>query len=228
MIPNVDFVRNTFFHFKRTIDEFNGIEIPFNFKFTVRKMKRTNGYVRYNRSIDGKITPYMLCISSTFDVPKEFIEDTILHEMIHLYCMNYNLIDGAVGHGKSFVKIMNDLNKKYNRNIDVVADFNDIKDRIVTTKVSTFIRFKNSRGITVIYKIYERKMLQFAKFFAERGFTIIDIISSNHKSFAFLPEHKTFPKVSISSLNYEKVCNQITNEFSVVMDTETLNKMIKL
>ena len=52
-------------------------------------------------------------------IPVELrIEDTIIHEMIHYY-IGYNRLEDASAHGPLFLSIMNEINRKFGRNLTV-------------------------------------------------------------------------------------------------------------
>jgi hypothetical protein len=63
-------------------------------------------------------TDFVLKISVQTDLPEQELEDTILHEMIHYYILSYQMHDTSA-HGEIFVRMMNDLNRKYGRHITV-------------------------------------------------------------------------------------------------------------
>ncbi len=80
------------------------------------------GSVRYKkqRAASGEVRPtdITLTISAFYDLPERETDDTILHEMIHLYIICNRTPDSSV-HGELFRKIMNDINLRFSRNITV-------------------------------------------------------------------------------------------------------------
>ena len=52
------------------------------------------------------------------DLPENVIEDTILHEMIHYYILSNQMQDTGP-HGKLFIAKMQEINRKFNRNLSV-------------------------------------------------------------------------------------------------------------
>jgi len=83
---------------------------------------RALGMLKYERKRDlsGNVTcgNFRILISTRYDLPQEQIEDTIIHEMIHLYIAYNNLKDTST-HGDRFKYHMNIINHKYNRNVTV-------------------------------------------------------------------------------------------------------------
>ena len=61
---------------------------------------------------------FRLRINTRVDLPEREIEDTIIHEMIHYY-IGYNKLEDASAHGPLFLSIMNEINRKFGRNLTV-------------------------------------------------------------------------------------------------------------
>jgi hypothetical protein len=80
------------------------------------------GCLRYKkeRRILGRtrFSGFTLSISAFYDLPQEEIDDTILHEMIHLYILSRNIKDDSP-HGRMFRQIMHELNSRFGRHITV-------------------------------------------------------------------------------------------------------------
>ncbi|KAH8387410.1 hypothetical protein KR093_006930, partial [Drosophila rubida] len=57
--------------------------------------------------------------------PRKDLVETLLHEMIHAYCFVLNIHEGNGGHGPSFKRIMNTINKVAGTNITVYHSFHD-------------------------------------------------------------------------------------------------------
>lgn len=67
---------------------------------------------------NNRCTDFTLSISSFYDLPQEEIDDTLLHEMIHLYIASRNLKDDS-SHGRLFRQKMDELNSRFGRHINV-------------------------------------------------------------------------------------------------------------
>ena len=61
---------------------------------------------------------FSLHINSRYDYQPDIIDDTIIHEMIHLYIL-YNGIKDNAPHGVVFKQIMNTINNTHNRHVSV-------------------------------------------------------------------------------------------------------------
>jgi len=84
------------------------------------------GHLRYRRkrSLLGRVTysDFVLTISSRFDMPEEEVQDTIIHEMIHLYILSSGIRDTS-SHGKVFRAWMQKINTEYGRHITISHRF---------------------------------------------------------------------------------------------------------
>lgn len=61
---------------------------------------------------------FTLHVNSRFDLPQQVIDDTIIHEMIHLY-IHFNRITDTAPHGEKFRAVMNAINHRHGRNISI-------------------------------------------------------------------------------------------------------------
>lgn len=61
-------------------------------------------------------TDYVLRISTKYDIEEAEVQDTVIHEMIHLYIAFFNVRDDSA-HGQVFRAIMKIINEKYGRNV---------------------------------------------------------------------------------------------------------------
>lgn len=83
--------------------------------------RRTLGTLRYRRQQKaGKVSysDYTITISSRLDLPQDVVEDTLIHEMIHLY-LCVNCLDDSSAHGSRFRAMMNAINSRHHRHITV-------------------------------------------------------------------------------------------------------------
>lgn len=61
---------------------------------------------------------FRLRFNTRADIPEREMEDTVIHEMIHLYILSRGIRDTSA-HGKVFRSMMADINAKYGRHITV-------------------------------------------------------------------------------------------------------------
>lgn len=126
------------------------------------RMSRARTYLgqlgfKRRRKLWGKWEYYdfVLRISTRMDLPEQEVEDTLLHEMIHLYIAYHHLKDTST-HGQIFRKLMNDLNQRFDRHITVSHRktqeelAQDTQRRAHLICVSTFR--SGERGITIAAK----------------------------------------------------------------------------
>ena len=59
-----------------------------------------------------------LKISSHYDMTKEELDDTLLHEMIHYYIFHKRITDTSP-HGRVFRQLMHDINSRYGRHVTI-------------------------------------------------------------------------------------------------------------
>lgn len=61
---------------------------------------------------------FHLTLSQRYDVDESVMEDTVIHEMIH-YWIHFKRITDSSSHGPQFRRIMNEINRRFGRHIDV-------------------------------------------------------------------------------------------------------------
>ena len=104
---------------------------------------------------------FVLRFNTRIELPEREIEDTIIHEMIH-YHIALNNIKDASTHGPVFRRIMNDVNRKYGRNVSVSHKTTDEqKEQLIDKKshwhVVAFVRLNDGRvGLKVIPRVLPR------------------------------------------------------------------------
>ncbi len=91
-------------------------------RLRVGKSRRMLGSVRYRRVATArgksKVENISLTISAAYDLPPQEIDDTILHEMIHLYILSLPQRDTST-HGTLFRSMMRDFNQRYGCHITI-------------------------------------------------------------------------------------------------------------
>lgn len=118
MKPHLDFLYKKF-------DEFNHLmfsdELP-QIPIILTRSARSLGYLKFRKiriGNEAKIKVETLGISSVYDRSQFEIEDTLLHEMIHLLQFVRNKYGEESQHGAFFRAEMNRLNNTFDRNIKI-------------------------------------------------------------------------------------------------------------
>ena len=109
------------------------------------------------RTLLGAIKNYdfVLRISIRTDLPEQEVEDTLLHEMIHLYIASKQLRDTSA-HGRLFRQLMTEINSRHGRHITIshrrtaAEQEQDTQHRLHLLCVSTFE--SGEQGITIAAK----------------------------------------------------------------------------
>jgi len=155
-------MKATIDYIKRKFGEYN--ELCFEGKLKPLPFKLSNsrtmlGQVRFMREKNPDDTwhyyGFVFAISNLLDLPEKEIEDTILHEMIHYYILSNQMQDTSP-HGEIFVRIMKDINRRFDRNISIVhratKEEHD-KDTQVRQHIICVCRMRgNQMGITIATK----------------------------------------------------------------------------
>lgn len=123
MIVTITFLRQKFEEFNRLCFE-NSLP-PIELRIgSARKMLGSFRYPsRYPSSAKRGVGECRITVSNRFDSPQKFIEDTIIHEMIH-YWIWIQHIDDEPSHGPTFRRKMHEINRRFNRNIEVRTPVN--------------------------------------------------------------------------------------------------------
>lgn len=110
---------------KRKFREFNTLcfsgtlpELPMRMSGGGRAMGVFVHPSRYPDRLPRGVGECHMRISNRYDLPEREIEDIIIHEMIHYYIW-YSRIEDASAHGPAFRRIMNDINRKFGRNLHI-------------------------------------------------------------------------------------------------------------
>ncbi|MBR1872688.1 MAG: SprT-like domain-containing protein [Bacteroidales bacterium] len=158
MQATLPYVQSRFREFNESI--FGGAltEIPVQ----ISRAKTFVGCIAYKkrRSLLGgtRYYDFRMKINGRADLPEAELEDTIIHEMIHLYIYQKGLRDTST-HGKVFREMMDGINSRFGRHITIShkgddASFVDSRPRL---RVVAVVTLKDGRtGIKVIPRKAER------------------------------------------------------------------------
>lgn len=155
-------MRATLEYIKQKFDEYNhqmfeGKLKPLPFKLSNAKSFLGAMFFQRKRNADGTwhYDGFVLKISTVLDLPEEVVEDTIIHEMIHYYIMSNQMQDTAP-HGKLFTAKMQEINRKFNRNLSVAhrtTKEEQESDKRVRQHIVCVSRLKTGKcGVTVATK----------------------------------------------------------------------------
>ena len=153
-------MRATVEYVERKYDEFNELIFEGKLKkppFFLINTLRIAGRFRFKISTDEKGAAFLedsfIEISRRLDLPKNILEDIIIHEMIHQWVMTYK--DVYCTHGDVFQEKMREINARFNRNVSVKAPIKGYfhTDDLVRMHYGCVYRKPNGgMGITLLYK----------------------------------------------------------------------------
>lgn len=119
MIPTLPFLEEKFDYFNRLCFN-NALPRP-NFRLSSARTYLGQMSYRRKRGLLGQPIgkeELTLTVSRRYDLPEAEIEDTIIHEMIHLYIHTHQIHDTS-SHGPAFRRIMGDINRRFSRHITI-------------------------------------------------------------------------------------------------------------
>lgn len=118
MRPDINAVRQAFDRFNALI--FRG-QLP-EVEISVTSARSYHGQLSYQREClpTGKwrYSDFRLQVSNRFEMETEQFEDTVIHEMIHLFILTNQQQDTSP-HGFIFRSLMREINKRFGRNITI-------------------------------------------------------------------------------------------------------------
>lgn len=185
--------------FKKFNKQYFNDELP-NVEIKYCKSKSYMGLFCFRR--DGSKDP-MIKINTYYDVPDKSIEETLIHEMIHLWQYINKKFDV---HGYSFCKKMHEINAKGIHNIDIMDRSKDLKisknviDRLKPVYV---LEWNDKFGLTQIAKIRTESNLKIVHDFVKRHYNI------NHIN-VYVTKHPSLLKL--------KSCNKVLHAYHVEND----------
>ena len=150
MRANIFFVKERFDHFNSLCFE---DKLP-KVRLRMSSSLRTLGTLRYPRQFTTKTSPseITLSISNRLDQDVSIIEDTIIHEMIHLYILWFRIKDTST-HGEIFKRIMTHINRKHNRHITITHKGSveeKTTDRILKPRLVLVSKLKSGEDVVTV------------------------------------------------------------------------------
>ena len=125
MIATIPYIEAKFDEFNKLIFGGELPRIPIVLGSATRVLGAFSCKVRRNFWGKKEYFDLKLRFSKKFDLPGNELEDVIIHEMIHYYIRFKGLKDEG-SHGPIYVKIMNEINQKFGRNITIKQDTKDV------------------------------------------------------------------------------------------------------
>lgn len=152
MIPTVEYIQSQYGRFNSLIFEGRLPDVPIK----PSRAKTFLGRVEYKtkRGLFGVVTRhtgFVLKFSTHYDIPEEEVQDTVIHEMIHLYIAYFNVHDTS-SHGRVFRTMMKEINENYGRNVSISykGTQGEIQDKTIRQHIICVTEFSATRhGITV-------------------------------------------------------------------------------
>jgi len=178
------------------------------------------------RGTDGlwRTSDYTLRISTQFDLDERALEDTILHEMIHLYIRTNNIKDTST-HGKVFRMMMKTINERHGRNIKISHKSDENNPAETPTgpakwHVVAVVSLKNGRtGIKVLPRILQRILNFYYKVSAHPDIKKVDLYMLRDVFF------NNYPNSSALKIHYispEQLAPHLKNGRQLVVKGNTL------
>lgn len=192
-------MRATIPYVEQKFDEFNrqmfGGKLP-RIPIQLSNAKTFLGQCVYKkrRKLFGKTERYdfRLRINARIDLPEPELEDTIIHEMIHYY-IGYNQLEDTSAHGLLFLRIMNDINRRFGRSLTVSHKSTEeqreqLQDRRVRYHVIAVVQFHDGRtGIKVLPRVRPSILYYRNNVLANREIASVELYMSNDVFFNRFP-----------------------------------------
>ena len=117
--------------FNKYNEEIFGDTLPMP-NLRVSNAKRRLGSMSYRMQKTWRKTHrrFTITVSNYYDMPQSLIEDTLIHEMIH-YEIAYKNLKDTSAHGTLFRQRMEEINRKYHRDITISKSVEDKQLRLV-------------------------------------------------------------------------------------------------
>lgn len=193
MRANITFVRERFDHFNNLCFDNRLPKVNLRMSSSLR----TLGTLRHplKHGPDTKPSDLTLSISNRLDQDVSVIEDTIIHEMIHLYIFWFGLRDSSA-HGQTFKQIMTYINKRFDRKITIThrgSIEEKMTDRLRKPRLVIIALLKSGeRCVTVCSPKYTLRILdQLARW---KMVDNLEVCASYHTLFSHYPSSRT-PKL---------------------------------
>jgi len=169
---------------------------------------------------------FRLRINTRLDLPKREVEDTIIHEMIHYY-IGYNQLEDASAHGPIFRKIMNDINRRFGRNLSVShkstkEQREHLQDKRSHYHVIAVVQFHDGRvGIKVLPRVLRSILYYYNNVLSNKDIKAIQLYMSNNVFFNRYPNSKA---LKVHFLEADEIEKQLEGAEKMACDGKSIKR----
>lgn len=177
---------------------------------------------------NGKTEAYdfRLRINTRIDMPEDQLEDTIIHEMIHYY-IGHNRLEDASAHGPLFRSIMNEINRKFGRNLTVShrstkEQREQLQDKRSHYHVIAVVRFHDGRtGIKVLPRVVRSILYYYNNVLPNKDIASIQLFMSDNVFFNRYPNSSA---LKVHFLEADEIDKQQEGAEKMACDGQTIKR----
>ncbi|MDE7380795.1 MAG: SprT-like domain-containing protein [Muribaculaceae bacterium] len=224
MIPTLSFLYDRFSRFN--IEMFNGkLSTP---TIVLTRSTRSLGNISFTKSRKGGVLTYSLSslgISKCFDRDESEIEDTLIHEMIHLSQLENGIYNEETAHGPYFRAEMKRINSLYGRNVRISnkgISYSDSEDTII---LHYFVLTEFKDGVVTITRMASTKVFDF-----KRQIMSMNNVKTTRWYGSISPELNRFPrclKLKFYNVKEETMYKILSHPGTVEMEFVGRNFQVK-
>ena len=169
---------------------------------------------------------FRLRINTRVDLPEQEVEDTIIHEMIHYY-IGYNRLKDDSAHGPLFLSIMNEINRKFGRNLTVShkstkEQREQLKDKRSHYHVIAVVRFHDGMtGIKVLPRVLRSILYYYNNVIGNKDIASIQLYMSNNVFFNRYPNSSA---LKVHFLEADEIKRQLEGAEKMACDGKTIKR----
>jgi predicted SprT family Zn-dependent metalloprotease len=174
----------------------------------------------------AELYDFRLRINARVDLPEREVEDTIIHEMIHYY-IGYNKLEDASAHGPLFLGIMNEINRKFGRNLTVShkstqEQREQLQDKRSRYHVIAVVSFRDGRtGIKVLPRVVRSILYYYNNVLANREIASVQLYMSNNIFFNRYPNSSA---LKVHFLEADEIGRQLEGAEKMACDGKTIKR----
>ena len=169
---------------------------------------------------------FRLRINTRLDLPEREVDDTIIHEMIHYY-IGYNRLKDDSAHGPLFLSIMNEINRKFGRNLTVShkstkEQREQLKDKRSHYHVIAVVTFHDGRtGIKVLPRVLRSILYYYNNVLANKEISSIQLYMSNNVFFNRYPNSSV---LKVHFLEADEINKQVAGAEKMACDGKSIKR----